>query len=112
MKTERIIRLFWVLLVLFFVVTDEALGDGEWTPDNVEFVPENPTSIDVVEITFSGNWPDSCIPISSIIDVRESDIYDGDIWFDVFSDTNEFCTQVITPWELTESVGSLLSPGV
>jgi hypothetical protein len=76
-----------------------------WTPDNVEIVPENPTSADVVDITFSGNWRNSCIPVDSYIEVDGSDIY-----FGVISDTNESCWQAITPWELTESAGRL-SPG-
>lgn len=91
--------------VVFFMVAGEVFGEGEWTPDNVEIVPENPTSADVVDITFSGNWPDSCIPSSFPIEVTGNDIY-----FNVISDLNDVCTQVPTPWQQTRSVGPL-SPG-
>ena len=105
MKTERVIRLFLAVLVLFFVAAGQAAGAWWWPPDNVEIVPENPTSADVVDITFSGNWPDSCIPSSFPIEVTGNDIY-----FNVISDTNNVCTQVPTPWQETRSVGPL-SPG-
>jgi len=98
-------RIILISCAVFFVAAGEALGEGEWTPDNVEIVPENPTSADVVDITFSGNWPDSCIPSSFPIEVTGNDIY-----FNVISDTNNVCTQVPTPWQETRSVGPL-SPG-
>jgi len=78
---------------------------GGWVPEDIEIVPENPTSADVVDITFSGNWPDSCIPTGSNVRVDGSDIY-----FEVFEDTSGACWAVITPWEQTQSVGPL-SPG-
>lgn len=105
MKTKRITMPFLVVFVLFFVAAGESLVEGEWTPDSVEIVPGNPTSADVVDITMSGQWPDSCIPVESHL------VVDGNnILFGVISDTSDICTQEVTPWELTESVGPL-SPG-
>lgn len=75
-----------------------------WKWAEVEIVPPKPTSRDVVAITLSGIWGDSCIPTDSNVAVMGNDIY-----FDVIgvNDPNFVCTQVPTPWQLTESVGPL-----
>jgi len=76
-----------------------------WPPPNIKIVPQNPTSSDVIEITLSGQWPDTCIPSSLPILVTGNDIY-----FTVISDDSEVCGDAITPWSITQSVGPL-SPG-
>ena len=70
----------------------------------MQIVPEHPTSCDVVVITLSGWWGDSCIPNYSAISRVGNNIY-----FDVIWDypPNIMCLAVITPWELTESIGPL-----
>ncbi len=96
-------RAILVSCVIFFIVASQVMGDGEWLPDNAEIVPQNPISGDIVAITLSGTWPDSCVPNSSDVSVAR----DGEIHFNVFSDLSDICTQEVTPWELTESVGPL-----
>ena len=95
-------RIFLISCVVFFIVAGQAIGDGEWTPDSVQIAPENPTSADVVGITLSGEWPDSCVPDVSNISVEGNDIY-----FGVIRSSTESCLTVFTPWQLTESVGPL-----
>ncbi|UCF42393.1 MAG: right-handed parallel beta-helix repeat-containing protein [Planctomycetota bacterium] len=101
-----------ISFAVFFIITGQASGD--WTPwywpptDNIQILPENPTSSDVVVITLSGDWPDSCIPNGSSVSVTGNDIY-----FDVIYDypPDIICLTVITPWQQTQSVGPL-SPGI
>jgi len=73
-----------------------------WQWANAEVIPTNPKSRDVVAIRLFGNWPDSCIPIDSNVSVLGNNIY-----FDVSANPSELCTQEVTPWEQTESVGPL-----
>ena len=91
---------------LFFVVGQTATVWG-WPPSQVEVIPQNPTSSDVVAITLGGIWGDSCIPNAS-----NSSVIGNDIYFDVIWNypPGIMCYMVITPWELTEHVGPL-SPG-
>ena len=76
-------------------------------PPNMEVVPQNPTSSDIVVITLSGEWPDGCTPNGSAVSVTANQIY-----FDVILDypPGTGCTTSIEPWTRTESVGPL-SPG-
>ena len=75
-----------------------SLGDAEWC-DDIEINPKNPTSSDVVSITLSGWWPDSCVPNGSGISVVGTDIY-----FDVLWDypPDVICATVITEWDQTQ----------
>lgn len=105
-KTNRHIRL--VLCVLFFAMAGQAYGDMPSWLNNVSISPPNPTSQNVVTITVSGKWSDSCIPNGSFIWVFGNDIY-----FEVFRDypPDIMCWQVVSGWEQTQSVGPL-SPDV
>jgi len=94
-----------ISFVVFFMIVGQVVGDAwYWPPSYTEIVPQNPTSSDVVAITLSGHWGDSCIPNVSNISVVGNDIY-----FDVILDypPGIICLFVITPWELTEYVGPL-----
>jgi hypothetical protein len=97
-----------IIFAVFFMMAGEAMGGWWWPPTGgAAIVPPNPTSSDVVAITLSGDWPDSCIPNGSAVSVTGNDIY-----FDVIWDypPGTACLTVITPWARTESVGPL-SPG-
>lgn len=87
-------------LVLLFLVA------GTLTAET-EIFPTNPTEFDVIGITVSGWWPDSCVPNVSFVSVTEDSIH-----FEVFDDypPGTVCAQVVTSWELTDYVGPL-SPG-
>jgi len=96
-----------ISLALFFIMASQLFGDWSpwWWPEtcDIAIVPQNPISSDVVVITLSGLWPDSCIPHASAILVTGNNIF-----FDVIpSGIN--CAAVITPWEQTQSVGPLSS---
>lgn len=94
------------ICVLLFLVAGQAYGSFGGL-DNVQVNPLNPTSNDVVAITLSGWWSDSCIPNCSSAYVVGNDIY-----FYVFRDyLPEICAQVISGWQHTQYVGPL-SPGV
>jgi len=86
---------------VFFMMAGEAIGDWWWSPSDVEIVPQHPTSCDVVVITLSGTWGDTCMPYDSTVSVVGNDIYLDVIWPDVS------CLPMITSWEWTESVGPL-----
>ena len=72
-----------------------------------EIWPTNPTEFDVIGITVSGEWLNSCVPNVSFVSVTEDSIH-----FVVFDDypPGTFCLQVVMGWELTDYVGPL-SPG-
>jgi len=105
MKTKANLNNFLVTSILFFMTAGQAIGDWYWPPNSVEILPQNPALSDVVNITLSGDWPDSCVPSSFPIEVDGNNIY-----FNVISDTSGSCLQVVTPWQLTETAGPL-SPG-
>ncbi len=93
------------IFAVLFIVAGQAAGNAwYWPPSYTEIVPEHPTSCDVVAITLGGEWPDSCIPNYSAVSVVGNNIY-----FDVILGypPGIVCALVITPWELTESVGPL-----
>jgi len=102
MRKASVIR-----FAFLFVMTGQAVVVWGWQPSGVEIVPEYPTSCDVVVITLSGGWGNSCIPNASAISVEGNDIY-----FDVIWDypPGIICADVITSWERTRSVGPL-APG-
>jgi hypothetical protein len=83
-------------------MVSQVLSDVDWC--DVEIIPEHPTSSDVVVITISGWWGNSCTPNASNVSVMGNDIY-----FDVIWDypPGIICLDVITPWALTEYVGPL-----
>lgn len=80
-------------------------ADATWC--KIDIYPEHPTSADVVDITLSGGWGDSCVPNDSNVTVINSQVY-----FDVTWDypPSGLCLAVISSWELTNSVGPLV-PG-
>ena len=92
-------------IAVLLVWAGESLG---WPPSRVEIVPQNPTSSDVIEITLSGDWPDTCIPTASAVLASGNDIY-----FDVISNSLLMrpCAMVDTPWRQTQSTGPLV-PGI
>lgn len=95
-------------LVLVFMLTHQARAEPWWPPTGgATIIPQNPTWMDVVAITLSGEWPDSCTPNVSGISVMGNNIL-----FEVYCDypPDIQCAQVVTPWEGTEFVGPL-SPG-
>lgn len=95
----------WLLMSVFLLgMAGQAIGDAWWwPPNNVELVPQNPASRDVVAITLSGEWPNSCIPNGSAISVVGNDIY-----FDVICDypPDICCAAIISSWVCTESLGA------
>jgi len=98
--------LFSLAVLLMFV--GQVMGSWYWPGGEVAIEPGEPTTSDVVSITLSGDWPDSCIPLGSEISVSA-----GEIYFDVIHDYPQDvgCFQAIMPWEKTETVGPLAAGG-
>jgi hypothetical protein len=93
--------------VLVFVLTTQTNAELPGWLDEVEVLPPNPCSSDVITITLSGWWPDSCVPNDSIAWTEY-----GRIFIDVIHDypPGTGCLLVISRWKRTESVGPL-EPG-
>jgi hypothetical protein len=88
---------------IFLITAGHVLGN--WPPTNgAEIVPKNPISSDVVIITLSGYWSNSCIPIGSEVSVTGNDVF-----FDVLVvDPAIVCLPYCCPsWQQTKSVGPL-----
>lgn len=77
----------------------------------VQVAPKNPTSTDILSLTLSGIWPDSCTPVGLEVQVIGGD----SVWIDLLLpgwDTKGdcdplMCLQVLTPWELAEMIAPL-----
>ena len=72
-----------------------------------EISPATPTSSDVIEITVSGEWNNSCVPDLSWVTVEGDSIY---FYADHIFPPG-ICLTVMTPWSLTDHAGPL-SAGV
>jgi hypothetical protein len=94
-----------ISVTLLFAMAGQVAADWWWPPtDGATIVPPNPTSPDVVSITLSGEWPDSCIPEDSAISVTGNNIY-----FDVIHDVPPWvvCLAIVMGWQQTQAVGPL-----
>lgn len=98
-------------VVTYLVVAAGALGQAA---PSFEVSPANPTSLDVVSITLSGTWGNSCVPEQMTLSVMPGD----SLWIDVFlpgwdaqsPDEVPVCLMVLTDWSLTNMTGPL-APG-
>lgn len=77
--------------------------DGPYSPMQIDIFPPMPTSSDLVTITSSGEWHNSCTPayqshrvIGNMITIYAEAEEPGDV-----------CLQVFTPWEFSVEVGPL-----
>ena len=104
LEGRKMARTKLTISVIVLLSGSQALGVWWWPPSGVDIVPGNPSSSDVVNITLSGLWYDSCIPNASAISVVDNDIY-----FDAVLSYQPGvgCDLAITPWQLTEQVGPL-----
>ncbi|MHC4646832.1 MAG: right-handed parallel beta-helix repeat-containing protein [Planctomycetota bacterium] len=90
--------------VLALILITQAQAQLPWWLDEVEVLPPNPTSSDVVHITLSGLWGDSCIPNDSNTVITANDVY-----FDVIRDYPwpVYCSAVLMGWARAEAIGPL-----
>jgi hypothetical protein len=73
------------------------------TTDQIDIYPPGPTVGDVIQITPSGEWMTSCVPVYQAHHVTGSVI-------EIYAEVNPSChpcLQVLTPWEFTVKVGPL-----
>jgi hypothetical protein len=100
---KRQILVVSVLLVFFFLSSSSLATNWWWPPTGgAQVVPSNPSTSDIVAITLSGDWPDSCVPIGSSVSVIGSNIY-----FNVFSNPSGICLDIVMGWHQSQSVGPL-----
>ena len=92
------------VLVFLLVAPSACVGITGWPPDQVTIDPCNPTSSDIVTITLSGTWDNSCVPNDVNVSTDGNDIY-----FDVIQryPPGTECATVQTPWSRIQSVGPL-----
>ena len=101
----RLLLLSVFLLAPLSVSSLVASGSGlpDWL-DSFIIAPSEPTDADSVRITLAGTWINSCVPDASRV------VVDGNrIYFHVIPNVNfpQVCLQVISRWELSETVGPL-----
>lgn len=86
------------------VVTYQVGDPWWWPPQWFQVTPDEPTSADPLTISLGGEWPHSCIPNGSALEVVGDEVH-----FEVIVDypPGTFCAQVITPWSLAEDVDPL-----
>lgn len=118
MKTRRAVALL-VLLCLAFASGQAGLdSSGSMSPEHnvraaqrcgydpqLSIFPVLPAKDDAIQITSSGVWPDSCIPL-----YQSHQIVDHVITIDALIDyPGALCFYVLTGWEFTVDVGPLPS---
>lgn len=86
-----------VALVFVIVLVVRAQTTGT----QVETVPADPTASDNISIKLSGTWANGCVPKNPQLSVSGQSIR-----IDT-SNPGEICTDALTPWSLTVSVGRL-----
>ncbi|MHC4343239.1 MAG: right-handed parallel beta-helix repeat-containing protein [Planctomycetota bacterium] len=91
---------------MVLLTSGSALGNLPSWLGNVGISPANPTSSDIVTITLSGEWGDTCYPNDSNISVTDNDVH-----FDVVRVYPGFYCLFICcfPWLQIQSVGPLPS---
>jgi len=73
MKEIRLIS-----FAVFFITVGEAIGEvWRWPPETATIGPRNLTSSDVVAITLSGDWRNSCIANDSAISAGDNMTIEG-----------------------------------
>ena len=94
MKVEKMKKTTLIGFTLLFVIAGRVFGAPDWC--TVKISPDYPGSTDVVAITLSGEWSNSCIPNGSAVSVVGNGIYflvmisistgyyllDGSYWMD------------------------------
>lgn len=63
--------------------------------------PPNPTSGDVLRVTISGLWPDTCVPAKTKITIN------GDQIEVALTTSGSACRQTLTPWSVRAELGLL-----
>ena len=94
-----------VAIVVLSFAGAEAAAQHWWWPPGMSVNPPNPTVDDVVTITLSGEWPDSCVPNDSQLDPPAGALLYFDLVWGYPPET--LCADVITPWERAETAGPL-----
>jgi len=97
-------RAISIILAVLFVTTGQSeLPPYHWL-GGTDISPQHPTSADTIAITVWGEWPNSCVPNGSAVEVTGNHIY-----FDVLRDYSDgvYCLTVISPWARAEDVGPL-----
>lgn len=92
-----------VTLLLFICALVAPLSAQSQNPQ-IELSPLNPTSNDIIVYRLSGIWPNGCVPQSP-----KASIGTGVVRIQT-SNPASACTQVLTAWTLTGSIGEL-APG-
>ena len=84
---------FGILIALSIAAQDKSA--------KIELKPANPTNKDDIAFTLSGVWTNGCVPQSPKVSIAS-----GAIRIET-SNPGEVCTQALTPWSLTGSIGVL-----
>jgi len=94
-------RIVQLAFLLIGILTIQAFGA---TGYDVEIEPPNPTTGDMIYVTLSGIWGDSCAP-----DEISAEIQGTNIFVKAIDDTplDAQCATMITYWELTINLGKL-----
>ncbi len=89
------------VIVFSFLLT---LANADYQNYNLAISPAAPTDSNVIQITVEGIWSDGCPPSQTAVSVDA-----GAVYFDVirYLPENVACTQVLTPYNITKTVGPL-----
>jgi hypothetical protein len=99
MNTTRAVRL-WPAGLVFAIVMTLSIAAQDRSA-RIELKPVNPTNKDNIAFTLSGVWSNGCIPQSPKVSIAS-----GAIRIET-SNPGEVCTQALTPWSLSGSIGVL-----
>jgi hypothetical protein len=88
-------------IFLIFALTATVPAWPQGTGVQIDLSPANPTSADSISYKLSGTWPDSCTPQSPQTSISGSTVQIQT------SNPSPACTQVLTTWALSGSIGKL-----
>lgn len=87
------------LTILMLALPIPLLAQGTGT--QIELTPSNPTAADNISYKISGVWANGCIPQNPQVSLSGSLVRIGT------SNPSQTCTQALTPWALSGSIGIL-----
>jgi len=101
---SRRIGLFGALLLLAVHGAPITRSSAQALNAQLEISPQNPTSNDLVTFRLNGTWLNGCVPQSPKVSISGAEIRIAT------SNPGSICTQALTAWALSGSIG-LLAPG-
>lgn len=95
---------FFLSIAVLFASASVTSADWWFWPPETEIAPTCPFENESIKATFSGDWPDTCVP-----ETCEYEIDGGEIRVGLTTYPDHGCGDAITPYSLTAEIGPLVA---